>query len=292
MDFDVIKAILSKKEDFLRRHLVLSTSVINKLRQMDVIGKYTRDQMLANKTDVDKQMTLLSICLRTRGLPAFQGFLHVLRMTFHGWLADDILDTSIDIGGMSTNVGNTIAVRDILNQMYQNKVQSEQFQYKPIYLAESEYPYVPYFPKGQGYRHEPNARHPFTEPDAKRQTRSEHQSRRHEYTSASNNNEVPLSEQVPENLRYLQTAFDSESAATRKSISVLRQEEITIKALLQNNLREQQDLLSRQQALEEIKDKIKELNRTATQLYRPEPDVHVSKKRLKHLQRIPWTDKD
>lgn len=46
MDSDVIKTILSKKGDFLRRHLVLSTSVIDKLRQMDVIGKFTRDQIM------------------------------------------------------------------------------------------------------------------------------------------------------------------------------------------------------------------------------------------------------
>lgn len=48
MEIETIQAILSKKEDILRRHLVLSTSVIEKLHQMDVIGKYTRDQMMVS----------------------------------------------------------------------------------------------------------------------------------------------------------------------------------------------------------------------------------------------------
>ena len=245
-------------------------------------------------------MTLLSVCLRTRGLPAFQGFLNVLRMTFHGWIADDILDTYIDISGTSSANGNILPVRDILNQMHQNKVQSEQFRYKPVYLAESEYPYVPNIPKSHSRPSETNERSSNIISDGRRQVRTEHRSRRHEYVPANKHDrhdrkessEISLLDQIPENLRDLETAFDTESTSTRKSISVLKQEEITIKALLQNNLREQQDLLSRQQALQEIKDKIKELNRTATQLYKPEPDAYVTRKRLQHLQRVPWTDKD
>jgi hypothetical protein len=218
-------------------------------------------------------------------------------MTFHGWIADDILDTSIDLSYSSSAVGNTLAVRDILNQMHQNKVQSELFRYKPVYLAESEYPYVPYIPKGHSYHNDKNERQSKIAPDGRRQIRSEHQSRRHEYVPAGRHerkesNEISLMEQIPENLRDLETAFDTESTSTRKSISVLKQEEITIKALLQNNLREQQDLLTRQQALQEIKEKMKELNRTAAHLYKPEPDVDITKKRLQHLQRVPWSDKD
>lgn len=246
-------------------------------------------------------MTLLFVCLRTRGLPAFQGFLNVLRMTFHGWLADEILDSTIKIGGMCNNIEHSVVVRDILNDMYETKLQSEHPRYRPIYLAENENPYIPPFPKGQGHRHDINGKQNVPFFDGRRQTRSEHQRRRHEYTSVQNSDltrnvktadEVPLVEHVPENLRDLQKAFDKESSTTQKSISILKQEEITIKALLQHNLRVQQDLLSRQQALQDIQDKMRELNKTATQLYKPEPDVHISRKRLKHLQQVPWTGKD
>jgi len=42
---DFVKALICEKEDFIRRHVVLSSSVIHLLRTYGVIGEFTHDQI-------------------------------------------------------------------------------------------------------------------------------------------------------------------------------------------------------------------------------------------------------
>lgn len=223
-------------------------------------------------------------------------------MTFHGWLADDILDSSIEIGGVLSSDCQTTTVRDIINRMYQTKLHDEQFRYKPAYLTDSQYMYVPFFLKGPLCQLEPQECQYFDEGRQHSDDNNIHV--RHEYTaegyspqrrntsiSDQDTRNVSLIEEIPKNLRDLQKVFDNEWSVTRTSLVTLRQEEITIKALLQHNLRYQQTLLTRQHALREMKGNMEELNKTATLLYKPGPDAQVTRK-LNYLQRIPWHSKE
>ena len=45
----LVDDVLRNKEAFLRRHLVLSRTVIEKLYQQNVIGEFTMKQMLVSK---------------------------------------------------------------------------------------------------------------------------------------------------------------------------------------------------------------------------------------------------
>ncbi|KAL4220373.1 hypothetical protein ACF0H5_020778 [Mactra antiquata] len=275
MEFDVVKAILSKKEDFLRRHMVLSTSVIEKLRQYEVIGKYTMDQMMINIGNTDKQLTHLFVCLRTRGLPAFNGFLKVLRVTFHGWLADDLLDTTIETDHtLYKPVGGVIPLRDVINNMHQSKIGHS--------ISAAEYlnwndKFAEYTPKKQQNKQFDTASVVSSE-EGNSPTGTEH------------GRDSPIT-RVPRNIRDLEKVFDNESVSTTNFLATLRQEEIRLRALLQQNLREQQDLLSKQDALVEIKDKMKEISKSATQLFRPEPDTRVKKPEAQSKKSLAWKPK-
>jgi len=45
---DVVNALLDKKQYFIRRHLVLSSTVIELLKTREVIGHYTYTQMMVS----------------------------------------------------------------------------------------------------------------------------------------------------------------------------------------------------------------------------------------------------
>ncbi|XP_052783221.1 uncharacterized protein LOC128219451 [Mya arenaria] len=277
--YNAVKEILNKKEDFIRRHIVLSTSVIQLLKKHDVIGQFTYDQMMANASNTDKQMTLLLVCIKTRGLASFQGFLQVLRITFHGWIADDILECNIDRSAVVTS--GLITVRDVISKAHQdnlaqkNAIQDFKLEQKHIEVD-----------SGRVNSRSPSRRHEYTSI----REREKDDIRRYPKSRSSEVNS-PIT-QIPENLRHLQRTFDTETASTRKSLAVLKQEEVTIKALLQQNLREQQDMLMKQETLIEIKSRIKEINQSAAHLFKPDPDKEVTRQRLRLLQSVPWDVRD
>ena len=70
---------------------------------------------------------------------------------------------------------------------------------------------------------------------------------------------------------------------------ILKQEELTIKVLLQQNLREQELLLAKQESLTKIKDNMLSVSKSTSLLYKPEQTSRDTLKRLRHLQRTYMT---
>ncbi|KAH3812469.1 hypothetical protein DPMN_140902 [Dreissena polymorpha] len=226
-------------------------------------------------------MSLLLFCVRARGLAALQAFLKVLRATFHGWIADNILEAQIDKVGSLAAVGK-ISVREAINRLT-----AVDGQLRPT----EEFPVTRFHPTTEYYhRHRPipsvyylnNQHHPEWE-----WNRNEQRNSRSSPERSRDGRGSPF-RQIPENLRHLQKTFENEAAVTRKSLSILKQEEVTIKALLQQNLREQQEALLKQEALTQIKSQITEINSSAASLLKQDPGDHVTRRRLSLLQRVPW----
>lgn len=234
---------------------------------------------------------LLVACLKARGLPTFRRFLDVLRDTFHGWIADDILESHIDVTNTSILNRSSVSVKDLItkdddpiprdkNITRDLKSQPYHSQKMPPFYAPTMYQYYSpglLFPAHGGWISSPDV--------ARRFAKSAY-----EY-SRNRGRESPVS-QVPENLRDLQKTFQSEAASARKYLTVLRQEEVTIKALLQQNMRQQQEMLKKQEALTEATSKIKQINDSTSIIFKPEADLKQTRKRLSALQRVPWNVRD
>lgn len=255
----------------------------------------------ASVNNTAKQMSLLFVCLKTRGLPGLQGFLHVLRLTFHGWIADDIMDAQINRPGFHM-AQYPVSVRAVINKALQDELRSD-----PEYPLEKNIVEI----TGKTKSYDKTKTRNFEQVDSYGEKGravpvhdSRHVDRRHEYHRKRDKSEErrtsrrsdgghksPLVK-IPKNLWDLQLSFDTESAATRKSLAELKQEEMTIKTLLQQNLREQQEMLVKQETLVNINARIKEINKSAAQLFRPPPAAEVRRERIHILQRVPLDDRN
>lgn len=213
-------------------------------------------------------------------MPTFRIFLEVLRDTFHGWIADELLDSQINISETSL-LQKTVPVRSLIENRKEANIRDPK---PPPFVKHITTPYIPEAPYPYyqpGCIVAPNT-FLVNSPSGMIHAYRAHESRHNRRGRAS-----PIT-QVPENLRELQKTFDHETATARKSLAALKQEEVTIKALLQQNLRHQQDMLTKQEALTEVRTKIKQINDTTSQILKPEVNVSQTRKRLSALQRVPW----
>ena len=248
--------------------------------------------MQANSANSNKQTELLVLCLKARGLPTFQKFIDVLRETFHGWIADDILDSYIDVTDKPALERQSFRVKDLLNKA-DNAISSENERkpdpYKQTYRHEQQ-KQISQQPNPTHYYFKPGL---FFPPQASFVYSSEGWSygrRAHrEYEHSRRGRESPIS-QVPESLRELQKTLDDETSTASRNLTILRKEEVTIKALLQQNMRQQQGIYTKQEALKEASMKIKEINDSASNIIKPklESDMKQTRKRLSALKRVPW----
>lgn len=228
-------------------------------------------------------MTLLIVCLKARGLETFRKFLDVLRATFHGWIADDILEEYVDVKETSLVRRETVPVKDIINNSKSRDDKSRDKSHPPYLKPNS----APHYSTPMYYFYHPGF---FPHPNSSwvRSAGSARLDLRHRY---SRRDSISPIAQVPENLRELQRTLDNEATIARKSLTVLRQEEVTIKALLQQNMREQQDTLAKQEALINANKKIKEISDSTSKIFKPEMVVQQTRKRISALQRVPWNIK-
>lgn len=70
---------------------------------------------------------------------------------------------------------------------------------------------------------------------------------------------------------------------------VLRQEEMAIKQLMEQNARDQQKVRRKQYTMTDLSKKLADINSKATEMYEPAPHPHIGRYRLAQLNQIPWS---
>ncbi|XP_074658502.1 uncharacterized protein LOC141911392 isoform X1 [Tubulanus polymorphus] len=84
-----VKSTLDKCRGKILRHFVLSPSVFDVMRQERLLPKETLAIIRSERTS-DRRVKRLLDFLRFEGVETFIKFIRVLRLTGHGWLADDM----------------------------------------------------------------------------------------------------------------------------------------------------------------------------------------------------------
>uniref|UniRef100_A0A0B7A090 CARD domain-containing protein n=1 Tax=Arion vulgaris TaxID=1028688 RepID=A0A0B7A090_9EUPU len=93
----IVQTIIAQNEFLLRRHLVLSRSVLDQMKTSGLITDVTRRKILMEPAH--RQVPTLLKSLEHKGLLSLRKFLDVLRNTGHGWMVDNILDTDVTANG-------------------------------------------------------------------------------------------------------------------------------------------------------------------------------------------------
>ena len=253
-------------------------------------------------------MTMLLGSLKARGLPAFINFLRVLKETFQGWIADDIYDSNISGGnGAQVEMNRAVSVKELIGQLFEDNLSqkiSEEVKkavnedrkksQQPLPVQYHMPSYVP--PVSYNYASVDPMLH-YSQPliyysgpsviPVQRPRKQKHNRREMSYPEHTNYRgayaEIAY---APSQLRSLQQAFDRESSSTNQSISLLKQEELTIRERLKQNVHEQQELVSKQLTLSEIEEKMKQITEGTSKLLHTESADDLS--REKRVERIPW----
>ncbi|XP_061170942.1 uncharacterized protein LOC133180426 [Saccostrea echinata] len=262
----IIHGVLDKHEGFLRRHLVLSLAVIEKLRQRVIITTSTKDRM--EKVSPDAQITLLIDILRRRGIRTLAKFLRILKESLDGWIADKILSTDLRV----------------LNK----------------YILTDDRTLTDFIIRVCG----PPT--PETKPEALiKHTREPIESRTKENNQAQRPQRQPRNEnedsliyflptppthiaEVPGQVQHLHHVFEERRNQISSTLSVLKQEEQAIKDILEKNVSEQRHLNKNQEAIHEISRRLQSIHHEAGQLLKSAPNDVIVRKRLHHLHEVPW----
>lgn len=280
-----MREILRKNESFLRRHLVLSKTVLDKLHDKGLITDIIRRKILMYPHN--KQVPLLLESLENQGLPSLRKFLVVLKDTGHGYLVDTILDTeAIPVGDVrpdTTNpragagvdyvlprpvytvhsprktipagTGNMASLGSLLRMRKEQETETRGTLVPRTLLSD---------PMMTGYAGYDQLQPSTLQPPARR-------------------------EDVPGTLYNLGQVFNSQQKINEEALVVLRQEEMAIKQLMEQNARDQQKVRRKQFATDDMKRKLSDINARASEMYEPAPHPSMGRYRLAQLNQIPWS---
>lgn len=70
---------------------------------------------------------------------------------------------------------------------------------------------------------------------------------------------------------------------------MLRQEEVAIRQLMEQNARDQGIIRRKQTAVQDIAARLRDIDSRAKIVYEPSPDPNIGRYRLAQLNRIPWS---
>ncbi|KAK6962852.1 hypothetical protein BgiMline_032971 [Biomphalaria glabrata] len=310
-EVQIVRAILRQNEFFLRRHLILSKTVLDKLKDNNLITDISRRKILLEPAH--RQVPVLINCLENRGIQSLRKFLDVLRETGHGWIVEQLLDTDISLGGKARSKDD-IGYRDRHQPTYSrpNAQTTDYFSTKrtrfetlrednrrsltagqesglslstllklrePVDEAEAVPRGVIHArtmladPIAQGYPPHPALLPGLGLP---------------QYTQPPVM--FPRSkDEIPMTLFGLNQAFSDQDQKNQQALSVLRQEEVAIKQLMEQNLRDQGNVRRKQAAVHDIVNRLKDIHNRAKDVYEPSPQPNISRYRLAQLNQIPWS---
>ncbi|XP_076454076.1 uncharacterized protein LOC143289106 [Babylonia areolata] len=278
MESKVVSEILKKNEPLLSRHLVLSRTVLDKLYEHGLLVDYMRRKIMMHPAD--RQVELLLRTIEQRGLSSLRKFLEVLKETGHGYLVDAILDTeAIPVSdlhapnstGPGEDYGNPGPANHrsgpghmaSLNSLLRMRQEQEQTTSRGGVLPRT----MLTDPVAVGYPGGAGPIHPYHSPP-----------------SYPTNKEI-----VPSTLYNLEQVFNKQQKENEQAMVVLRQEELAIKQLMEQNARDQQKVRRKQFTVNDISKRLADINARASEIYDPTPHPSMSRYRLAQLNQIPWS---
>ncbi|XP_059172708.1 uncharacterized protein LOC131953519 [Physella acuta] len=313
-DVHIVRAILRQNEFLLRRHLVLSKTVLDNLRTTGLITDVTRRKILLEPAH--KQVPVLLGCLENKGIPSLRKFLEVLRNTGHGWMVEHILDTDISMGGGKGRSTDDIGYRDRHQPTFTRPhPQIADYFSKRTRLDVARPDNRKSVTAGLGYQpdagmslgsllkaREPvdmpetatrgiiNARTLFADPMAGGVYPSQPGLLPGLPAYANHPVHYPRSrEEIPITLYGLNQAFSDQDQKNQQALSVLQQEEVAIRQLMQQNARDQGNVRRKQAAVQDIVHRLKDIHNRAKDVYEPSPNPNIGRYRLAQLNQIPWS---
>lgn len=306
----IVRTILRQNEVLLRRHLVLSKTVLDQLKSNGLITDVTRRKILLEPAH--KQVPVLIGCLENRGISSLRKFLDVLRSTGHGWIVDHILDTDVSVGagrGRSTDdIGhryNTSYTRPqnlasaYFSNRRNNKYDPQRSDNRKSLTA---YNTGGYEPAGLSLGSLLKARDAVDEPEPTARGTIHARTLLTDPVMMSaqvgrlpglpSHHPIPFlrgREEIPLTLYGLNQAFSDQDQHNQQAMSVLRQEEIAIRQLMEQNARDQNNVRRKQAAVQDIVGRLKEIHNRAKDVYEPSPHPNIGRYRLAQLNQIPWS---
>ncbi|CAL1544606.1 unnamed protein product [Lymnaea stagnalis] len=306
-DVAIVRAILRQNEFLLRRHLVLSKTVLDNLKSNGLITDVTRRKILLEPAH--KQVPVLIGCLENRGITSLKKFLEVLRSTGHGWIVDHILDTDVSAGagrGKSMDdIGHRYRASHTRQQNLANDYFSNRRNKYDLQRSDNRKSLTAYsggYENGMSLGSLLKAREPVDEPElAARGTIHARTLLADSMTMAGQAGRLPglpshhpvpfprVREEIPLTLYGLNQAFSDQDQHNQQAMSVLRQEEIAIRQLMEQNARDQGNVRRKQAAVQDIVGRLKEIHNRAKDVYEPSPHPNIGRYRLAQLNQIPWS---
>ncbi|CAG5131198.1 unnamed protein product [Candidula unifasciata] len=310
-DTHIVRAILRQNEFLLRRHLVLSRSVLDQMKSSGLITDVLRRKILAEPAH--QQVPLLLRSLENQGLHSLKKFLDVLKNTGHSWIVDIILDTDVTASGQTRtkdDTGYKTAMTRPLGRITDISRRSGYLSLRPD-LRKSVTAGV--LPSG-GQRsnglslgallklREPaepettprgvfNARTLLTDSISSGPEFGDQFRALPEFPPfGQQNTAYPRSnEDIPKTLYHLNQAFSEQEQRNQQALAILRQEEVAIRQLMEQNARDQGNIRRKQTAVHDIAERLRDIHSRARVIYEPTPNPNIGRYRLAQLNRIPWS---
>ena len=230
--------------------------------------------------------------LKARGVSEFIDFLHMLRETSHGWLADELYEMQVNAANVDQpGVSTSVTLKEFINNLEENaeknrKNRSGEYHYPFGYLMYPGIPFVYPVPgsmlAGQAERGNRNSFQAYM--PRKHNDRQPPVGYPDDMPRLENQ---PSLENASKQLRSLGELYEREGVSTDQSMTLLKQEELELRTLLENNVQEQQILLNKKEAISDLEERMKEINLRASLLHTEETDK-LSRARLRHLKRVPF----
>ncbi|XP_062598358.1 uncharacterized protein LOC134259769 [Saccostrea cucullata] len=262
----IIHGVLDNHEGFLRRHLVLTPTVIEELRRRVIITSSTKDRMA--KVSPDAQITLLIDILRRRGIRTLAKFLRILKESLDGWIADKILSTDLRVLNKYTLTDDRTLTDFIIRVCGPPTPETKP---EPPIKQTTE-PAAGRFTINNQIQRPP------------KQPRNEHEGGMIYFFPTP---PTQIAE-VPGQVQHLHHVFEERNHQISNTLSVLKQEEQAIKDILEKNVSEQRHLNKNQMAIHDISRRLQSIHHEAGQLLKSAPNDDIVRKRLHHLHEVPW----
>lgn len=204
--------------------------------------------------------------LRRRGIRTLAKFLHVLKESLDGWIADKILCTDLRV------LSKYILLDDRTLSDYIIRICG----------PPTPEPKTEPTPK---QAKEPALKEPIItkRPDTPRQHQRQQDHQKLLFPS-------PPSQiaEVPGQVQHLHHVFEGRRQQIDNTLSILKQEEQAIKDILEKNVEEQRHLNKNQQAITDISRRLQSIHHEAGQLLKSAPTGGAVRNRLSYLHGVPW----
>ncbi|OWF39215.1 uncharacterized protein LOC110465306 [Mizuhopecten yessoensis] len=283
-----VKLVIDRNWEFLRRHLVVTVTMIDRLYEAGIINDYTRHSLI-KQTDQAQIATLLGV-LRSRSMEVFRKFVTILKLCNDGWIADSLLNTPIQEAwgkGLSRTHGMVKTMREYVDL----PISMDISRLADAYVAKTDV-----LPGLQHRREVDLLTDKYATTALTRPYRSDMQlSTYRPYVPAPparvsspylsshilpTEYHLPLRkslsyydkyasddlERVPRHVEEVHRAFVSQRLGADKAMAVLKREEIDMKTALETNVRDQAKLYHNQRLLSEIDHRLKQVEVDASHL--------------------------